>query len=276
MITLATVVTKSCLKDFLLMQKSFGLYHEDYRIIVAADRYCYEYLGGNFKNIVVNLCKDLNDGNHVSSDPDAKKSFINVINEKFKIALDQKISSNNLLLWCDVDHIFVNKIEDDVLHKSSYFDAALTPHFSDGFADETTVGFFNCGFALISNINFLKTWKRIYDNHETLELYYEQKPLEVCIRSFNTLNLPISYNFGWWKLMSSKYGGNIAKITAGDDIKWENKPLVNFHFHLFKNDNHHFDKSQLVNYFKQLLLKRNRTEDQILLYEIERLSNEDI
>lgn len=270
------MATKSCLKDFLLMKKTFELYHPDSSIVVGTDRYCHDYINGNFKNVRSHFYEEIEDGDHVSSDSCKKQSFKKVISKKFDIALSQDISPDNPILWCDVDHIFVNKIDDEVLQGGKFYDAALTPHYSDGFANEAEVGFFNCGFALIFNKSFLKVWKKLYDHHEELNLYYEQKPLEAVIRSFNTLNLPINYNFGWWKFMPKAFGGNVSKLRSGPDIVWENKSIKSFHFHFFKNDSHSYDKTRIKKVLIQLFDARakNRKEDHVTMHEIKRLSNE--
>ena len=273
---LATIVTKSCLKDFLLMRKTFHLHHPSSEIHVACDDYCYNYISGNFKKVVAIHKSSLKDGNHVSGDEAEKKSFINVIDEKFKLAKQLNPSPSNPVLWCDVDHIFVNPIEDSVLESAKYFDAALTPHCTDGAGDEPTVGFFNCGFCLIFSEDFLDKWHQYYTDHEKYNLYYEQKPLEVVTRFFKTLNLPIGYNFGWWKFLSPRFGGNLAKIKPIPTISWEDQPIISFHFHMFKEGNHAFNKKHLEDFVLELLRQRGLKEDLATLCEIDRLLNEDI
>ena len=275
---LTTAVTKSCLKDFLLMKKTFEMYHPESFITVVCDKFCYDYLYDNFKNVVPILDDSINDGNHVVDNSQQKQSFKNIISKKFDLAISNNPSPSNPVLWCDVDHIFINRIDDKILTGAESYDAALTPHFSDGFADERTVGYYNCGFAIIFNDLSLHSWKTLYEKHEDFNLYYEQKPLEVISRYFNILNLPINYNFGWWKCISNFMGGNMKwiNLSKSNDICWQDKGIVSWHFHYFKNDNHGYQKESMRNIVKSLLMSRGRNEDQITLHEIERLSNENI
>jgi len=270
---LVAAVTKSCLKDFLLMRKTFSLYHPDDSIHALCDKYCYDYLNGNFRNLIAILDSEINDGEHVSGNKDNLKPYLDILSKKFDLCLSLGATPEDPIFWCDVDQIFVNPIEKSIIEGSKYYDAIVTPHYSDDFADEKTVGFFNGGFNIICNPDLFKVWKHLYDRYEELNLYYDQKALEVALRSFKTLNLPINYNFGWWKFMSPKFGGNLRRISSGDDIKWESKPIVSFHFHWFKDVTHSFDRDGLKNIFSSWLSDRGRKEDQETLMEIQFLNN---
>lgn len=275
-IELVSAVTKNCLKDFLLMKKSLEMHH-DVNFNVACDAYCFEYLNGNFKNVQCEQFITSEGADHVRGGESEKQDFIQIIKSKFDVAM-KVLSSSDFILWCDVDHIFFNKFEEKILDISStkLLDAALTTHFSDGFADEKTVGYYNCGFVFISKKEFLEMWSRLFNMHKELNLYFEQKPLELCTQSFNTMTLPINYNIGWWKFMGANGEARQKSIAVEDTIKFMGRDLINFHFNFFKETKHGYNQESFRDMIKQLLRARGTTKDQILLHEIERLSNEDI
>lgn len=275
-IIVVSAVTKNCLKDFLLMKKSLQVHH-DVSFHLACDDYCYEYLNGNFKNVECDQIITTNGADHVKGSVSEKDDFIQIIKSKFDIA-KKALVHNSFILWCDVDHFFFNSFDQDVINlcENKTIDAALTPHFSDGYADEKTVGYYNCGFAFISSLKFLNTWSALFDMHKQLGLYFEQKPLEVTSQSFKTLTLPINYNIGWWKFMGAGGQARQQSIKLDETVKFMNKNLINFHFNFFKPTQHAYNQESFKNTIKQLLQARNQTSDMVLLHEIERLENENI
>jgi hypothetical protein len=272
---ISAVVTQSCLKDFLLMKKTFDLYHTNHIYDLACDAYSFDYLNKNFNNLKCCKYNDLEDGSHTEHNNILLNNFKNIIKIKFEHTLKILQSSNDIVLWCDTDHIFVNSIDEFVYQDTN--DALITPHYSNNFANENEVGFFNCGFVFIKNVEFLIEWKRLYDQHEKLNIYFEQKALELACKKFKTTNLPINYNVGWWKFMNEKFEGNFSYLKLeNDNITLYGNKLINFHFHFFKEDKHSFDKNQFRNLLFSILKQRSNQEDLITLYEIERLSNENI
>ena len=275
-IPVISAVTKNCLKDFLLMKKSLEANHEAF-FYLACDDYCYNYLNNNFKNIECEQIITNNGADHVTGGEYEKNNFIQIIKSKFDIA-KKALLSNEFILWCDVDHFFFNPFDEDVINlcKNRTVDAALTPHFSEGYADEKTVGYYNCGFVFLSNMDFLNTWSTLFDMHKQLGLYFEQKPLEVATQSFKTITLPINYNIGWWKFMGPGGQTRQQSIKLEETVKFMNKNLINFHFNFFKETKHGYNQESFKNTIKQLLQARGKTTDMVLLHEIERLENENI
>ena len=81
------------------------------------------------------------DADHVSQSAQQQADFIEIIKAKFEVA-KEAFKDSNFIFWCDVDHIFFNPMEPgllELIHKK-LIDAAVSPHHSDGFADEKTVG----------------------------------------------------------------------------------------------------------------------------------------
>jgi hypothetical protein len=272
---ISTIVTKTCLKDFLLMKKTFDLYHENSFYDIACDSYSFEYLNKNYKNIECAEYSFLKDGDHVENEQEKNSNFETIIQIKFEHTIKVLTKYQKQILWCDVDHVFINKLEEFVYEDKN--DACVTPHFSNNFANEAEVGYFNCGFVIIKNIKFLEYWYELYKRRKELNIYYEQKALELTCKKFRTTNLPISYNIGWWKFMNLKYEGNSKFLETTDrEILFFKNKAINFHFHIFKKSNHCYDQNQSIGMLINLLKQRARTEDMITIYEIERLKNENI
>ena len=274
---LVTAVTKSCLKDFLLMKFTYDLYHRGHTYNIACDEYCFKYLNNRFENVGCVLCLDIEDGSHTTHKQKDLSSFKNIINAKFQVAIKTKEETEDMILWIDVDHLFINPIDEYIYTDKN--DAIITPHYSNGAANEMSVGFYNCGFAFINNIDFLKEWYRIYLIHDQLNIYFEQKSLEFACKSFRATILPINYNFGWWKLLDNRIeGGHGAHfwIDSFADLYVYNKKVINFHFHFFKPSQHDFDQKAFSDRVIEVIKNRNRQEDRKTLEEISRLTNENI
>ena len=277
MINTVSAVTKNCLKDFLLMRETLKQHH--YPIFyLAVDEYCYDYLHDNFENVkCFNLIKT-EGADHVSNDQQQRKDFIDIIKAKFAVA-KEALKNSNFIFWCDVDHIFFNPVDKKIfdLLDTKKLDAAVTPHHSDGFADEKTVGYHNCGFVLISSMDFLNTWSDLFDRHEEIGVYYEQKPLELTTQFYNTISLPINYNVGWWKFLGANGQQRWDSIKlAKDSLTIFNLPLINFHFHFFKDNTHAFDQNAFRNAVRDVFQRRGGKGDELIHYFIEKLKNEDI
>ncbi len=267
-----SAVTKSCLKDFLLMKKTIEQHHF-VEFYLAVDDFCYDYLHENFKNIKCFKLIKTENADHVSQSPQQQADFIEIIKAKFAVA-KEAFKDSNFIFWCDVDHIFFNPMEGRVLEliDKGLVDAAVSPHHSDGFADEKTVGYYNCGFVLISNPAFLATWEDLFLRHKQLGLYYEQKPLEVTTELYTTITLPINYNVGWWKFLGPNAQTRWGSINLkGQDLEMLNNPLINFHFHYFRDNNHAFDQQALRESVKDIFNERKKKGDDLIFYEIQRL-----
>jgi len=266
-------VTKSCLKDFLLMKKTLEQYHY-VEFYLAVDDYCYDYLHDNFEGVKCFKLIDVEDADHVDPSKKQEQDFIDIIQAKFDVA-KKALKESNFIFWCDVDHIFLNPFEESILDlvNRKQIDAALTPHYSDGFADEKTVGYYNCGFALISNFDFLETWEDLFKQHKELGLYYEQKPLELTTQLYHVITLPLNYNVGWWKFLGPNAQIRWDSIKLNNDkLTMMGRPLVNFHFHFFKeNNNHAFDHNAFKKAVKDILSTRRQKGDDLVIYEINRL-----
>ena len=247
--------------------------HHFVEFYLAVDDFCYDYLHENFKDVKCFKLIKTENADHVSQSPQQQADFIEIIKAKFTVA-KEAFKDSNFIFWCDVDHVFFNPIERGILEliDKKSIDAAVSPHHSDGFADEKTVGYYNCGFVLISNPDFLRTWEDLFLRHKQLGLYYEQKPLEITTELYATITLPINYNIGWWKFLGPNAQTRWDSITLkGKSLKMLSNPLINFHFHYFRDNNHAFDQQALKQSVKDIFQKRGKKGDDLVFYEIGRL-----
>ena len=236
-----TVVTENCLSEFLLFKVSLEQFHEcDW--FISSDEYVKDYLEKN-NHLVVNQdrfhCHSLiesDDCDHVVCDKEQNENFTKLILTKFDIC-SEGLRHHPFVLLIDNDMIFTNPVEDRVLEllASKTIDAFVCPHMTDGFGNEQVTGYFNCGMVFISSQEFIDHWRILTENHKELGLYYEQKPLELVLKSFMTCNLPMSYDIGWWRFLTPRTKKRIELINIQDQkIFFGKLPAVNFHFHTLK------------------------------------------
>ena len=231
---IASVVTKNCLKEFLLTKYSCELFNKC-NWYVSCDSQSAKELQ-KFENVKI-LQFDLEDGasDHNSTDKESRARFLKIILNKFT-ALETALQENDYCLFLDSDMLFVNQINQNI---ADFFktgvDYIVSPHYSRDPINEDKHGFYNVGMFALQNADHMKQWRYLTENCEKFNLYYEQKPFELILSNFNTLNLPINYNIGWWRFNNPRTQNRINQLALVDDkIMFGNLPAVNFHFHTFK------------------------------------------
>ena len=121
-----------------------------------------------------------------------------------------------------------------------------------------------------TNLDFLETWEDLFQKHKELGLYYEQKPLELTTQLYHVITLPLNYNVGWWKFLGPNAQTRWDSINLkGQDLEMLNNPLINFHFHYFRDNNHAFDQQAFKQSVKDIFSKRGKKGDDLIFYEIE-------
>lgn len=229
-----TVVTKNCFREFLLFKASLEQFHEcDW--FISSDEYVKSQLEEGSR-LHCHLLIGSDDCDHVINDQEQNDNFTKLILTKFDICTEG-LRHHPFVLLIDNDMVFTNPVDDKILNllATKSVDAFVCPHMTDGFGDEKITGYFNCGMVFISNQEFVDHWRILTANHKELGLYYEQKPLELVLKSFVTANLPMSYNIGWWRFLTPKTRKRLELINIQDQrIFFGKLPAVNFHFHTLK------------------------------------------
>ena len=77
---------------------------------------------------------------------------------------------------------------------------------------------------------------------------------------------------GWWKFLGPNAQTRWDSITIkGQELTMLNNPLINFHFHYFRDSAHAFDQAALKECVKDIFNKRRKKGDDLIFYEIHRL-----
>ena len=267
-LTLASVVTKNCLKEFLLTKYSAALFH-DCKWYVACDKYSEAHLKSVGGMTLIPFDLDDNVSDHNSNDNKSREQFLKIILNKFT-ALEVALQENPYCLFLDSDMLFVNKFDLNILKalEDQTVDFVVSPHYSRDPMNEDKHGFYNVGMFALNKASNMVDWKHLTVNCDKLGLYYEQKPFELILSSFKTLNLPINYNIGWWRFNNQRTQRRLEQLTLHDnEIRFGLERAVNFHFHVFKNPSGFNPGQFLVDKAFQLLKASDKEEyKQILEY----------
>ena len=234
-IPVCTVVTENCYKEFLLFKTSIERFH-DCEWYISCDEFVRDNIEQNEMMHAHHLIEDDN-CDHVINDEQQNENFTKLILTKFDICTEG-LKHHPFVLLIDNDMIFTNPIDEGILKLLSdkSVDACVCPHMTDGYGDEKITGYFNCGMAFISNQDFIDHWATLTSNHKRLGLYYEQKPLELVLKSFVTCNLPMNYNIGWWRFLTPQTEKRMNLFNIQDQKLYFGKlPAINFHTHTLKS-----------------------------------------
>ena len=234
-VPVCTVVTENCYKEFLLFRASIEAFH-DCEWYISCDPWVKERIEEG-DTVHAHCLIESDNCDHVIDDREQNKNFTKLILTKFDIC-NEGLKNHPFVLLIDNDMVFTNPIDEIILEMLSnkVIDACVTPHMTDGYGDEKITGYFNCGMVFISNPQFVEHWATLTANHEQLGLYYEQKPLELVLKSFVTVNLPLNYNIGWWRFLTPQTQKRIELFNIKDQsLYFGRRPAINFHVHTSKD-----------------------------------------
>jgi hypothetical protein len=251
-LVVASVATKNCYKEFLLLKYSLEQYHSC-QWYVSCDAFSHSQIK-QFDNVDAKILIDSDDCDHNSSDPTQQENFLKVILTKFDIC-KIAIEKHGGVLFLDSDMLFVNPLEKKMLElfEIKSLDAILSQHMTNNWKNEAYHGYYNVGMFYLRNVDLIDKWKMMSVNHRSLNMYYEQKPLEFVQRNFITANFPIYYNVGWWRFNERDTLGRLDKLRLYDNIIcFGTNKAVNFHLHLLKESQIHYGKFLMDRIFSML------------------------
>ena len=275
-IPVCTVVTENCYKEFLLFKTSIELFH-DCEWYISCDPWVKEKIEEGEKVHAHELIESDN-CDHVIDDEEQNENFTKLILTKFDIC-NEGLKHHPFVLLIDNDMIFTNPIDPMILDllANKVVDACVTPHMTDGFGDEKVTGYFNCGMVFVYNPEFIKPWATLTANHKQLGLYYEQKPLELVLKSFITINLPLNYNIGWWKFLTERTAKRMDLFNImNEKIYFGRLPAVNFHLHTLKNLKYQNHGQFLKDFLFDTLAQPFNPDYRKIIERYEEIKNEDI
>jgi len=272
-LVVASVATHSCLKEFLLTKYSCELFNECIWY-VGCDQYSYNYLKkyNNIQAIQYDM-KD-NQSDHNSNNKENREQFLKIILNKFNI-LEVALKENSYCLFLDSDMLFLDKIDNNIINliKNTPVDFIVSPHYSRDPMNEDKHGFYNVGMFALKDPSHIKQWRYLSENCEKFGLYYEQKPFELILSNFNTLNLPINYNIGWWRFNNQRTQSRLSQLSlANEQVMFGDLPAINFHFHVFKSPDGYNPGQFLVDKVMKLLNLSHKIEYKKILEYYEKLS----
>ena len=265
MISVASVVTKKSLTEFLLLKISLEQYHE-VEWFLSTDEHSKKELS-RYENINSQSLIKTDDCSHGTNDPIKNRLFLELVMTKFD-ALKEGIKKYGYCLFIDSDIFFTNPIEDRVLDliKNDKIDAVLSPHMTNNLGLEAQVGHFNVGFFSMRNIDYLRFHESMSWRHKEFGMYYEQQPLQFSSYEFLTVNLPINYNIGWWRFNEPHTHNRLELLkTDGTNLIFNNKPAVCFHVHALKKLDYENYGKFLVDKITSLMMQSNNERYEILL-----------
>jgi hypothetical protein len=276
-LNIASVVTKNCLKEFLLTKFSCEQFN-DCNWYIFCDEISYSTLN-TFKNINLNVFNvDDEKSNHNSLNKTEKESFLEIILNKFKV-IEECLKKEKSVLFLDSDMLFCNTIDENILTllENRNVDFLVSPHYTNNLSIEEQYGFYNVGMFGLNDIQNINEWKYLTVNHQKLNLYYEQKPFELIIKNYLSLSLPINYNIGWWRFNQQTTKDRIRHLNLNnDEIYFGKLKAINFHFHVFKEPNGYNPGKFLVNHVFSLLKNSNNKKYYDIIKYYEQLSKEPI
>ena len=183
-LVLASVVTKSCLKEFLLTKYSCEQFN-NCKWYISCDEFSFKQLS-IFNNIKLFMF-ETNDriSNHNSTIAQERQEFLKIILNKF-VCIEEVLKKEKFVLFIDSDMLFVNKIETDIfqLLADKKIDFIVSPHYTNNLLIENQYGFYNVGMFAVNNLDNIQVWKQLTKDHEKLKLYYEQKPFELIMKNY--------------------------------------------------------------------------------------------
>lgn len=276
-ICIASVVTKNCLKEFLLTKFSCEQFN-DCKWYICCDEYSYNFLC-KYKNIeLFSFNIDDNFSNHNSNNNLERNTFLNIILNKFK-AIEECLKKEKSVLFLDSDMLFTSKIDKNLFNllENNYVDFITSPHYTSNSMIEDQYGYYNVGMFALNNVENITNWKNLTKEHEKLNLYYEQKPFELIMKNFVSISLPINYNIGWWRFNQEKTKDRLKQINLiEDEICFGKLKAINFHFHVFKEPNGYNPGKFLVDLVFDLLKQSNNSKYREIIQYHEFLSKESI
>lgn len=242
-IPVASVVTQTHLKEFLLLKFSLERYHPCVWYLT-----CDEYSFNALKNFDGCKCRmaDIENGEQRGSGK-SLENFYRVMLQKFNSSREA-LKSHPYVLLVDSDIIFTNPIDCKFSEfVNSDLDVIVSPHYQWDAKIDASWGKYNSGFAVLKSTKFIDAWENL-----TLKNIYptvEQLPMTKVIESneFKFDEFPINYNMGWWRFRNkaSRNRFNSFGVKNGK-ITYDGFDVVNFHFHTFLEHKHSLEFKDII------------------------------
>jgi hypothetical protein len=231
-LNLATVVTKSHLKEFLFLKFTCERFHNCSWSVICDD-YSYNYLKNLYQNVLL-YKSDITNGS-VFGDSTEQDNFFKTICEKFEVCR-KGLKNKEYVLFVDSDIVFTEKVCSlftEFINSDN--DIIVSPHYQLNPGLDSVWGRFNVGFIMIKNPKVIDDWESIT---KTKKYLFEQMPLDVLLQSnkYKYDTFPINYNMGWWRFNNQKTQHRLECLDIQrQKISLNGIPINSFHVHMFLN-----------------------------------------
>ena len=192
-------------------------------------------------------------------------------------AIDVALTDHDNTLFVDSDMCFLNPIDHSDFDYSK--DIGRSYHSIKEY-NEKMYGKYNGGFVFVNHNSFTNIWKLLSNGSSR---YFEQACLEDMDKIFTTFDVPIEYNYGWWRLFECpenqfelrKKLFNVQgdSSSSGSVVVYNNKPLRCIHTHFDSNFIHTVNFNNFI--VNELLSKLPETSktSQVSNFILERFPN---
>lgn len=234
-VCVATMATKQCWNDLQLMLFSLYQFHPDIRVYIVCD----SYIQSVVPDFVMNECPNLSYAlvNTLDQYTDLDRKVMEQTGKFLEFtlrkndAIDAAFQANyNNVLFVDSDMVFLNEI--DFREFDVTKDLGRSPHHNR-MDNQKLYGIYNAGFLWINHQGFSDWWR--YSSITPISRYYEQAILENADEYFSTFDIPIQYNYGWWRLYECEpveIAPRESKFRVIDGYAmYDGKPLRTIHTH---------------------------------------------
>lgn len=249
-LNLATVVTKTHLREFLFLKTSAEHFHKC-KWHVICDAFSFDYLKDMFSNVTL-IKEDILSGSVFGSKTE-QDEFFKTVCKKFEVCR-QGLKNNQYVLFLDSDIVFTGPMCSlfyNFINSSN--DIVVSPHYQLNDELDNIWGKFNVGFVLIKNEKVIDDWEAVT---LTKKYMFEQKPLEVVLQTGNYKfdTFPITYNMGWWRFNNDLTKNRLLSLDIQRGlISYSGVVINSFHVHMLLDEkNTQNQQSKIV---KDILLQ---------------------
>ncbi len=233
----STMATNNSWDDLQLMLYSLYQYHPHVEVYIVCDQYVKEQLPqfvgkylpqlGMSKYTVVQTLDEYTGMDRKTMEQHNK--WLEFMLRKCD-GIDAAFESGCLegVLFVDCDMVFLNEM---MIDDFGIGDIGRSQHFLKD-ENERQYGKYNGGFLWIDNPGFTDWWK--FGSY-TSSRYYEQAILEDASKHYSCSDIPIEYNYGWWRLYEcdpSQIPVRESKFRVQQGIvMYDGAPLRTIHTH---------------------------------------------
>jgi hypothetical protein len=233
---LSTMATDTSYKDLQLMLYSLYQFHRDVMVYIVCDSKVVQSLKdwapANIPELRLHLVPTLEQYTGMNRQQMEKAGkwleFMLRKCDGIDTALEQ---GHTNVFFVDSDMVFLNPIDFNDFGDNIKSDIGRSPHHNK-LVNQKQFGIYNGGMVWVNHQGFTDWWK--FGSY-TQSRFYEQAILEDTHKHFSSFDIPIQYNYGWWRLYECEQNDiprREASFRVIDDVlMYDDKPLRTIHTH---------------------------------------------